>query len=692
VRRSYALLATIALLALGGVAGVLAPASIGQGSTATSASCPPAATAARAPLAKGLSLYARPNPLSAGTPVRVFGQLLGVRRGVNRCGVPIVLWRRFPSQRQFAVAARTRTLAGGRYSFVFPAGSVTTNREYYVTARGVSSRVIDELVRPAVTLTSTATFAVAGDVETLSGQLEPGAVGERVTLQRRTGRRWLAVAHPRLNRHATFSFAHKFTTGRTEQWRAMVPASSRDLGSSSRVVKIKIAPATGIHKIRHVVIIMQENRSFDSYFGTFPGADGIPPGVCVPDPDNGGCVVPFHDPSDLNYGGPHGQSNAIADIDNGRMDGFVTQAEQGMGCTSGDPNCSPCTEENGAKAQTSQLPSCVDVMGYHDAREIPNYWTYAEQYVLQDHMFEPNESWSLPAHLYMVSEWSAYCSNPLAPSSCRSSVQNPNPDSTLTANTFATPNDGQLHYAWTDITWLLHQQNVPWAYYVFQGTEPDCENDSSMTCAPVQQGAQTPGIWNPLPSFTDVTEDDQLGNIQTLSNFFTAAKKGTLPAVSWIDPNGTVSEHPPALVSAGQTYVTGLINAIMQSPDWDSTAIFLAWDDWGGFYDHVVPPVVDSEGFGLRVPGLVISPYAKQGYIDHQILSFDAYTKFIEDDFINSARLNPATDGRPDPRPDVREDNPILGSLTADFNFKQTPRPPLILPVHPAPGPASTPP
>ena len=330
-------------------------------------------------------------------------------------------------------------------------------------------------------------------------------------------------------------------------------------------------------------------------------------------------------------------------------------------------------------------------MGYHDAREIPNYWTYAEQYVLQDHMFEPNDSWSLPQHLYMVSEWSAFCTNPLDPSSCRGDVQNPNPDSTLNSN-FSSPNNGQLLYAWTDITYLLHQQNVPWAYYVFQGTEPDCENDSSMTCAPVQQGPQTPGIWNPLPSFTDVTQDGQLGNIQSLSNFFTAAKNGTLPAVSWIDPNGTVSEHPPALVSAGQTYVTGLINAIMQSPDWDSTAIFLSWDDWGGFYDHVVPPVVDRNGFGLRVPGIVISPYAKQGYIDHQILSHDAYNKFIEDDFINSARLDPATDGRPDPRPDVREDNPILGNLTGDFNFNQTPRPPLILPVHPAPGPASTPP
>ena len=95
----------------------------------------------------------------------------------------------------------------------------------------------------------------------------------------------------------------------------------------------------------------------------------------------------------------------------------------------------------------------------------------------------------------------------------------------------------------------------------------------------------------------------------------------------------------------------------MKSPDWDSTAIFLQWDDWGGFYDNVVPPPVDQNGYGLRVPAMVISPYAKTGYIDHQTLSSDAYLKFIEDDFLGGSRLNPKTDKRPDPRPDVREDD-----------------------------------
>jgi hypothetical protein len=137
--------------------------------------------------------------------------------------------------------------------------------------------------------------------------------------------------------------------------------------------------------------------------------------------------------------------------------------------------------------------------------------------------------------------------------------------------------------------------------------------------------------------------------------------------------------------------VTGLVNDVMRSRDWNSTAIFVSWDDWGGFYDHVRPPSVDTNGYGIRVPGLVISPYARRGYVDHQVLSHDAYLKFIEDDFLDGLRLDPKTDGRPDPRPDVRENASELGNLVNDFDFSQRPRPPELLPLHPPPGPASRP-
>jgi phospholipase C len=534
-----------------------------------------------------------------------------------------------------------------------------------------------------IALASTASFAVAGDSDTFTGQLRQAPPGHRISLQRSAGGRWVTVARPLVRPNLTFSATQELGTVGVERWRATVTAGAERPSEQSRTLTVRVAPATGIHKIRHVVIVMQENRSFDSYFGTYPGADGIPPGVCVPNPATRSCVAPFHDPSDRNFGAPHGVRSAMEDIDGGRMDGFIARAEQGPRCTGNNPTCSPCK----TSTAHSKSSSCADVMGYHDAREIPNYWAYAENFVLQDHMFSPVDSWSLPQHLYMVSEWSAFCTSPFRASSCQSAAQDPNPDSVVstsqTGTSFSTPNNGKRLYAWTDITYLLHRQNVSWRYYVVKGSQPDCEVADTASCPAVAQQAQTPGIWNPLPSFTDVTQDGQRGNIQSVSRFFADAKRGTLPAVSWIVPNGTVSEHPPALVSSGQTYVTGLVNAIMRSPDWNSTAIFLSWDDWGGFYDHVVPPTADGLGFGLRVPGIVISPYARQGFIDHQILSHDAYNRFIEDDFLGGQRLDPATDGRPDPRPDVRENSPLVGDLAADFDFNQTPRPPLSLPVHP---------
>ena len=122
----------------------------------------------------------------------------------------------------------------------------------------------------------------------------------------------------------------------------------------------------------------------------------------------------------------------------------------------------------------------------------------------------------------------------------------------------------------------------------------------------------TPGIWNPLPFFDTVKQDHQLDNITSVTDYYKAARMGDLPAVSWITPSNPNSEHPTARVSAGQTWTTSLINAAMQGPQWESTAVFLTWDDWGGFYDHVVPPIVDENGYGLRVPGLVISAYARR--------------------------------------------------------------------------------
>ena len=425
------------------------------------------------------------------------------------------------------------------------------------------------------------------------------------------------------------------------------------------------APAVGIHKIKHIVIIMQENRSYDEYFGAFPRGDGIP-GLaghrgklpCVPDPQIHRCVHPFHDRHDLNRGGPHDTANGLADIDRGKMDGFIRQKEKGLGSR---PNRNPRDS----------------VMGYHTGKEIPNYWTYARNFVLQDHMFQPNLSWSLPAHLALVSLWSAFCPNH-SPMSCRNALTRP----ARAPHWGRHPSNKPPVYAWTDLTYLLHKHHISWRYYIFKGIEPACESDLKASCAPVTHGPFSSPSWNPLRYFDTVKNDHELGYIKSVNSLFAAARNGTLPAVSWVVPSLKNSDHPPALVSVGQTYVTGLIDTIMQSKQWDSTAIFLAWDDWSGFYDHMRPPHVDKNGYGLRVPALMISPYAKRGFIDHQTLSFDAYAKFIEDDFLGGQRLNPKTDGRPDRRPDVRERVRPL-NLLREFDFSQAPRKPVLLPVHP---------
>jgi phospholipase C len=461
-----------------------------------------------------------------------------------------------------------------------------------------------------------------------------------------------------------------------------LPATAAFLLAAIAVHPARAAgPLDGIHKIRHVVVVMQENRSFDSYFGTYPGADGIPmrngvPTVCAPDPRTGLCVKPYHDPGNRNGGGPHQHIDALRDINNGRMDGFIRQvrrAERRRCHGLQDPACAGRTH----RARTARAP---DVMGYHDQREIPNYWAYARNFVLQDRMFQPDTSWSLPAHLFMVSGWSAKCARKGDPLSCRTALQDPDAPPGKPQNMTGIP----PHYDWTDLTYLLHKHHVPWRYYVVSGGEPDCRAHT-MFCKSIPQDAKTPGIWNPLPWFTTVRQNQQLANIAPFRDFVRDARAGRLPAVSWITPSQVVSEHPPARVKTGQAYVTGIVNTIMKSPNWSSTAIFITWDDWGGFYDHVRPPRVDAAGYGLRVPALVISPYAKRGYIDHQTLSFDAYLKFIEDAFLGGARIDPKTDGRPDRRPTVRENATILGDLRNAFDFSQKPRKPLILRPYPKP-------
>jgi phospholipase C len=425
----------------------------------------------------------------------------------------------------------------------------------------------------------------------------------------------------------------------------------------------------GFANIEHVVFVVQENRSFDHYFGTFPGADGIPmqggrPSVCVPDPVLHRCVRPFHDETLVNEGGPHAHPSSVTDVNGGGMDGFVRTIVDGPNFCADHRTAPRCRDDLGPQGQP-------DVMGYHTAREIPNYWAYARTFVLQDRFFAPADSWTLPSHLFLVSAWAASCEDPRDPMSCSSDLEQ------------AGVVDRQRHgahpaiYGWTDITYLLTRNDVSWAYYVGDDT---CLNPDAF-CGHSDDLQKTPPSQNPLPAFTTVHEQHTQDRIQTQQDFFDAVDDGTLPTVSWVMPGGLDSEHPGngAPLSRGQAHVTQVVNAIMRSPLWYRTAIFLTWDDWGGFYDHVRPPRVDENGYGIRVPGLLLSPWARGGTIDSQTLSFDAYLKLIEDLYLDGQRLDPRTDGRADSRPTVREDVRILGDLRDEFDFDQDPIPPLIL-------------
>jgi phospholipase C len=280
------------------------------------------------------------------------------------------------------------------------------------------------------------------------------------------------------------------------------------------------------------------------------------------------------------------------------------------------------------------------------------------------------DSWSVPSHLFLISGWSAKCSNYNDPMSCVS-------DPRYGPNDVKGQPGGPRPYAWTDITYLLSNAGISWGYYVGDQTclVASCAND------PKPEGSTTPG-WDPLLGFTDIKEQPQSGDIQFQSDFDAAVAAGTLPQVSWVIPGGSYSEHPGhGSLHPGYEHVTNVLNEIGANTDlWNSTAIFLSWDDWGGFYDHEQPIKVDRNGYGIRTPGLMISPYAKTAFVDHQTLSFDAYLKFIEDRFLGGQRLDPANDGRPDSRPTVREDVKRLGDAFNEFDFSQAPRPWVPLP------------
>jgi phospholipase C len=388
---------------------------------------------------------------------------------------------------------------------------------------------------------------------------------------------------------------------------------------SPKASAAKPAPP-GFAKIRHVVWIVQENRSFDNYFGTYPGADGLPPDTCLPVmPGSKKCVAPFHMPA----GAPacdlqHFWEVAHAAYDHGKMDGFVWA--EGSAYT----------------------------MGYYDQRDIPSYWNYARHFTLADRFFSSLNGPSGPNHVYTVAAQSGgLIVNAFTLQQVEDALDDP---------------DG---FSFASMVGLFSRTHISWKYYV--ETQPLPPGQKKIGINLYYPDPKEYSIWNPLPGFKAVRENPALmAHLVAVEQYYRDLKEGTLPEVSWIVPMIRDSEHPPQPVANGMWHVTRLVNALMESRYWKDTLIVLTWDDYGGFYDHVPPPTVDAYGYGPRVPTLFLSPYAKSGYISHYVYDFTSVLKFIEERW-----GLPHLTARDDRANDLRD----------VFDFEQTPNPPLVIPV-----------
>lgn len=373
-------------------------------------------------------------------------------------------------------------------------------------------------------------------------------------------------------------------------------------------------PPTPNTPIEHIIVLMQENRTFDNYFGTYPGADGIPPGTCMPvdpfDPDNPNCVEPFHiGDNDVQPADPdHSTATHWVQYNEGRMDGFVYALNQ--------------------RGQDGRL-----AMGYYDGRDLPYHWNLADEYVLFERFFSSAAGGSFVNHVFWVAA---------APGGEKDRLSEEGLDLPTIFD-------------------RLQARGISWKFYV-QNYEPGLTY-RTVKQFPGNRAAQI--VWVPLLNIDRFLDDPELSShIVHLDEYFEDLQNGTLPAVAYIAPSGP-SEHPPAHPMSGQRFVRKLIQALMQSDAWSSSAFLLVYDDWGGWYDHVAPPRVDEYGYGFRVPAILVSSYARQGYIDSTDLDFTSILRFIEDNW----DIEPLTE---------RDAN--ANSFIGAFDFTRPPRKPRFVP------------
>jgi phospholipase C len=352
-------------------------------------------------------------------------------------------------------------------------------------------------------------------------------------------------------------------------------------------------------KVQHIIIIFQENRTVDDLFNGFPGADTLSSGET-----STGAVVPLHPvgleaPYDLDHSHP----GFVTEYNNGNMNGFDLEK------TSAQPGFTPPPDA---------------AYGYVPHSETAPYFALAEQFTFADRMFQTNEGPSFPAHQFILAGTSIptpgsdllVAENVAFPTAVPKVNQGcDSPPGSTVALIDPLGNESQTQFPCFDhptLPDLLDAKNISWKYYTpepyFLWTAPDAISH-------IRYGADWAKVSIPE------------------TNIFSDIDLGQLPAVAWVIPTGTDSDHAGTLSNAGPSWVGDVVNAIGTSKYWNNTVIFVTWDDWGGWYDHVKPQIYNSYELGFRVPLIVISPYAKAGYVSHVQHEFGSILKFIEEQY-----------------------------------------------------------
>jgi len=396
--------------------------------------------------------------------------------------------------------------------------------------------------------------------------------------------------------------------------------------------------ASSSQYVQHVVIVIQENRSFDNLFATFPGADGATSGKMSTGKTVKLAVSDLKSPCDFG----HSRSGFLKAYDKGKMDGFNLEG--------GSKKC---------PGQAGRRP-----YQYVNPTQIAPYWDIAGQYVLGDHMFQTQGSGSFTSHQDLIAGGTRINQQESLvdfPSKAPWGCDAPSGTTTSLVKTNGSePAPRKLVYlyhkgpfpclSYATMRDLLDAKGVSWKYY----------------SPPVVNG--TGGLWNGFEAIAAVRNGSEWGTnvVSPETKIFDDISGGTLPSVSWIVPDDGNSDHPGTASDKGPSWVASVVNAIGQSQYWPTTAIVVVWDDWGGFYDHVPPPFFDNYGgLGFRVPMLIVSPYAREtsptqaSYVSHTQYEFGSILKFVEDTF-GLGRLY-TTDSR-------------SSSIVDSFDFTQSPR------------------